>query len=126
MPAAVAGTVDGFRSEIAREPSADRAQRRDPRVSDFLSQAWARRRLREHHLARLLRVNQRKTRPIERERVVRREEVILAVPVLGDPERSSHALDPRAPGVVETEDFSCFEMKLGAIKPDVQEGTYPE
>src|SRR5713226_2711470 len=86
--AAVTGTVDGFRSEIAREPPADRAQRRHPCASDFLSQARARRRLRQHDLARRLRVNQRKTRAVERERVVRCEKVILVVPVLGYPERS--------------------------------------
>jgi hypothetical protein len=64
-------------------------------------------------------VNQSQTRAVERERVVRREKVILAVPVLGDPERASDALDPRSPGVVEAEDFPSFEVKLGAIKANV-------
>jgi len=104
---------------LPREPSADRAQRCGERAADFLSQARARRWLREYDLARRLRVNQRETRPVERERVVRCEEVILVVPVLGDPERSSNALDPRSPGVVYTDKLTSFEVELGAIKPDV-------
>src|SRR5260370_1449642 len=117
--AAVTGKVDGFRSEIAREPSADRAQRGDHCAFDFLSQARARRRLRQHDLARRLSVNQRKTRAVERERVVRCEKVILVVPVLGDPKGSSDALDPRTPGVVQADDLSRFEVKLGAIETNV-------
>jgi hypothetical protein len=85
----------------------------------------SRRRFEQDDLARLLRVDQRETRPVECKRVVRREKVILVVPVLGDPERSPKALDPRSAGVVQTEDFPCFEVKLGAIKPDVQGDSFP-
>jgi hypothetical protein len=64
-------------------------------------------------------VNQRQARAFESERVVRREEVILVILVLGYPERSSNALDPRSSGVVETDELTSFEVELGAIEPDV-------
>jgi hypothetical protein len=66
-----------------------------------------------------LRVNQRQPRPVESERVVRREEVILVILVLRDPERASNALDPCPSGVVETDELTSFEVELGAIEPDV-------
>src|SRR5258705_4944115 len=114
---AITGTIDGFRSETAGEPFARRAQRCEQRASE--SQARARWRLRQHDLARLLCVNQRQTRAVERERVVRREKVIAVVLVLGDPERALEALDPRSPGVVEADDFPCFEVKLDATQANV-------
>ena len=100
VPAGAAVPIYGFRPELQREPSADRAQRYGERAADFLSQARARRWLRQYDLARRLRVNQRETRPVERERVVRREEVILVVPVLGDPECPLDTLDPRPLGFI--------------------------
>jgi len=92
---------------------------RDECASDSLSQAWGLRRFRQDDLAPLLRVNQREPRAFESEHVVRREEVILVIPVLRDPQRSSNALDPRSSGVVETDELTGFEVELGAIKPDV-------
>jgi len=89
--------VYGFRAELPYEPSADRAQGRDERASDCLSQVRGRRRFRQNELAPLLRVNQRQARALEGERIVRSEEVILVIPMLGDPERPSNALDPRRP-----------------------------
>jgi len=100
VPAGAAVPVYGFGAELPRERSADRAQRRDERASDSLAQAWGRRRFRQNDLAPLLRVNQCQARALEGECIVRREEVVLVIPVLGDPERPSNALDPRPLGVI--------------------------
>src|SRR5260370_42252828 len=108
--------MDGLRSETGGEPFARRAQGCEQRASE--SQAWARWRLRQHDLARLLCVNQRQTRAVERERVVRREKVIPAVLVLGDPERALEALDPRSPAVREADDFPLFAGQVDATQAD--------
>src|SRR2546429_1674594 len=116
---AAAVPVYGFGAELPCEPRADSAQSRNERASDCLSQAWGRRRFRQNELAPLLRVNQRQTRALEGERIVRREEVVFVIPVLGDPERPSNALDPRTPGVIEADELTSFEVELGAIETDV-------
>src|SRR3989442_13957216 len=95
VPAGAAVPIYGFRPELQRAPSADRAQRCGEHAADFLSQARARRWLRQYDLARRLGVNQSDTRAADRERVVRRAEGILVVPVLGGPESPSDKLDQR-------------------------------
>src|ERR1041385_3974816 len=111
--------VYGFGAELPCEPPADSAQGRNERASDCLSRARGLRSFRQNELAPLLRVNQRQARALEGERIVRREEVIFVIPVLGDPERPSNALDPRPPGVIEAYELASFEMDLGAIETDV-------
>src|SRR5213076_3105318 len=108
-----------IRGRIAvRAPCRQRARSQRARVRLPVAGA-GRRRFRQNELAPLLRMNQRQARALEGERIVRREEVIFVIPVLGDPERPSNALDPRPPGVIEADKLTSFEVELGAIETDV-------
>src|SRR6266571_3323240 len=108
-----------FRTEALRHPSADRAQYRGRRASESLAQARTRRRLEQNDPARRLRMDQREPGPVERERIVGLQEMIVRVPILGNPQRSADALDARAPGVVEADDLARIELELGATKTDI-------
>jgi hypothetical protein len=111
--------VYGLRAEISREPSAGRAQCRSQRAPDPLPRAWARRRLEQDDLAWLLRMDKREPGTLERQRALRAEEMVVPVPVLGDPQRPAQAFDAGARGIVETDDLARFKAKLGAIEAEI-------
>jgi len=108
-----------FGTEAAHDPPADRAQRRSGRAPEALAQARTRRRLEQNDPARCLRMDQREPGPVERERIVGFQEMIVLIPILGNPQRSADAFDARAPGVVEADDLARIELELGAIKTDI-------
>ena len=77
------------------EPSAGDMRRLGQCEPDPLGQARSLRGLEEDDLALLLRVDENQPGAVERQRLIRREKVILEVLVLGDPEFPSNAFDPR-------------------------------
>jgi len=52
-------------------------------------------------------------------RVVHAAIAVLAVLVLGDPQRSTDDLHARTLGVLKADHLTCVETKLGAIEADV-------
>src|SRR5712692_4750340 len=108
-----------FGTEGLRDPSADRAQYPGRYASEALAQAWTRPRFEQDDPARRLRMDQRESGPVERERIVGFQEMIVRVPILGNPQSSADAFDARAPGVVEADDLASIELELGAVKADI-------
>src|SRR6266705_3950843 len=68
VPVSMTVPIYRFGTEAARDPPADRAQRRNRRAPDPRAQSRARRRLEQDDLARLLRMDEREAGALERQR----------------------------------------------------------
>jgi hypothetical protein len=64
-------------------------------------------------------VDERQPTPIEGQSVVRREKVVLEIPVLRDPKAAADAFDSRAQRIVDAEHFARLEMELDCVEGDV-------
>src|SRR6266704_3955080 len=119
VPVSMTVPIYRFGTEVPHDPSADRAQRRGRCASEALAQARTRPRLEQDDPARRLRMDQREPGPVERERIVGFQEMIVRVPILGNQQRSADAFDACSPGAVETDDLARIEPELGAVKADI-------